>query len=74
MVEATGCGCPVDTSVHSTEAPTEAAAETLNLRPCASKADVICLQKKSSNPQVTAKMVERVEMNPNLQLKNYSLF
>ncbi len=33
MVEATGCGCPVDTSVHSTEAPTEAAAETLNLRP-----------------------------------------
>ena len=27
MVEATGCGCPVDTSVHSTEAPTEAAAE-----------------------------------------------
>ncbi len=30
MVEATGCGCPVDTSVLSTEAPTEAAAETLN--------------------------------------------
>ena len=27
MVEATGRGCPVDTSVHSTEAPTEAAAE-----------------------------------------------
>ena len=26
----TGCGCPVDTSVRSTEAPTEAAAETLN--------------------------------------------
>ncbi len=32
MVEATGCGCPVDTSVQSTEAPTEAAAETSNLR------------------------------------------
>ena len=32
MVEATGCGCPVDTSVHSTEAPTEAVAETSNLR------------------------------------------
>ena len=32
MVEATGRGCPVDTSVLSTEAPTEAAAETLNLR------------------------------------------
>ena len=30
MVGVTGCGCPVDTSVHSTEAPTEAAAETLN--------------------------------------------
>ena len=29
MVRETGCGCPVDTSVHSTEAPTEAAAETL---------------------------------------------
>ena len=28
MVEATGCGCPVDTSVHSTEALTEAAAES----------------------------------------------
>ena len=27
MVEATGRGCPGDTSVHSTEAPTEAAAE-----------------------------------------------
>ena len=30
MVGVTGCGCPVDTSVHSTEAPTETAAETLN--------------------------------------------
>ena len=30
LVGVTGCGCPVDTSVHSTEAPTEAAAETLN--------------------------------------------
>ena len=28
MVEATGCGCPVDTSVHSTEALTEAGAES----------------------------------------------
>ena len=27
MVESTGRGCPVDTSVRSTEAPTEAAAE-----------------------------------------------
>ena len=27
MVGVTGCGCPVDTSVHGTEAPTEAAAE-----------------------------------------------
>ena len=35
MVEATGCGCPVDTSVHSTEAPTEAAAEN---EPAASSA------------------------------------
>ena len=25
-----GCGCPVDTSVQSTEAPTEATAETLS--------------------------------------------
>ena len=31
LVAGTGCGCPVDTSVQSTEAPTEAAAETLNL-------------------------------------------
>ena len=30
MVAGEGCGCPVDTSVHSTEAPTEAAAENLN--------------------------------------------
>ena len=30
MVGVTGCGCPADTSVRSTEAPTEAAAETLN--------------------------------------------
>ena len=30
MVGVTGCGCPVDTSVCNTEAPTEAAAETLN--------------------------------------------
>ncbi|MBQ9914111.1 MAG: hypothetical protein IJO73_07770, partial [Clostridia bacterium] len=30
MVGVTGCGCPVDTSVRSTEATTEAAAETLN--------------------------------------------
>ncbi len=34
LVAEEGCGCPVDTSVHSTEAPTEAAAETLNLRSC----------------------------------------
>jgi len=32
LVRVTGCGCPVDTSVCNTEAPTEAAAETLNLR------------------------------------------
>lgn len=32
LVRVTGCGCPVDTSVHCTEAPTEATAETLNLR------------------------------------------
>ena len=32
LVEATGCGCPGDTSVLSTEAPTEAGAETSNLR------------------------------------------
>ena len=31
LVAGTGCGCPVDTSVQSTEAPTEAAAETPNL-------------------------------------------
>jgi len=30
MVGVTGCGCTVDTSVRSTEATTEAAAETLN--------------------------------------------
>ena len=30
LVGVTGCGCPVDTSVQSTEAPTEAAAEILN--------------------------------------------
>ena len=30
LVAGEGCGCPVDTSVQSTEAPTEAAAETLN--------------------------------------------
>ena len=30
LVRMTGCGCPVDTSVRSTEAPTEVAAETLN--------------------------------------------
>ena len=34
LVAGTGCGCPVDTSVHSTEAPTEAAAESLNQRSC----------------------------------------
>ena len=28
LVAGEGCGCPVDTSVHSTEAPTEAAVET----------------------------------------------
>ena len=33
LVAGTGCGCPADTSVQSAEAPTEAAAETLNLRP-----------------------------------------
>lgn len=32
LVEATGCGCPGDTSVRSTEVLTEAAAETSNLR------------------------------------------
>jgi len=31
LVAGTGCGCPVDTSVQSTKAPTEAAAETLKL-------------------------------------------
>ena len=30
LVAGEGCGCPVDTSVQSPEAPTEAAAETLN--------------------------------------------
>ena len=30
LVAGEGCGCPVDTSVQSTEAPTEAAAENLN--------------------------------------------
>ena len=35
LVRVTGCGCPVDTSVLCTEAPTEAAAETLKLRPLA---------------------------------------
>jgi len=30
LVAGEWCGCPVDTSVQSTEAPTEAAAETLN--------------------------------------------
>ena len=34
LVAGTGCGCPVDTSARSAEAPTEAAAETLNLRSC----------------------------------------
>ncbi len=37
VVEATGCGCPGDTSVRSTEAPIEAAAETSNLRHLAPK-------------------------------------
>lgn len=32
LVAEEGCGCPVDTFVRSTEAPTEAAAETLNQR------------------------------------------
>ena len=30
LVAGEGCGCPVDTSVQSTEAPIEAGAETLN--------------------------------------------
>ena len=37
LVEVTGCGCPVDTSVQSTEAPTEAGAETSNLQHLAPK-------------------------------------
>jgi hypothetical protein len=34
-----GCGCPVDTSVQSTEAPTEAAAET---NPSPTVLDLVC--------------------------------
>ena len=41
LVAEEGCGCPVDTSVHSTEAPTEAAAETLNQRSCIFSAEKI---------------------------------
>ena len=43
LVEVTGCGCPVDTSVQSTEAPTEAAAETL--KPTTAR---LCFAKKSA--------------------------
>ena len=39
LVAGEGCGCPVDTSVQSTEAPTEAAAETLNQY----RANFVCL-------------------------------
>ena len=41
LVAEEGCGCPVDTSVPSAEARTEAAAETLNQRSCIFSAEKI---------------------------------